>query len=65
MKSGILKNMILYIRFGLITPSEACSKYPTALEPTTNKKKINRIPKVDLNTSVFKLFKRISFLYMP
>ena len=57
--------MILYIRFGLIIPSEACSKYPTALEPTTNKKKINRIPKVDLNTSVFKLFKRISFLYMP
>ena len=65
MKSGNLKKTTLNIKFGSINPSEACSKYPTNLELTTKKKKINRIPTVDLKTSTFKLFERIFLLYMP
>jgi hypothetical protein len=46
-------------------PSDACSKYETNLDPTTNKKNIERMAVVDLNTSKLKLFERILFLNMP
>ena len=63
-KSGNLKVTILYTKFGFITPSAACSKYPTNLDPTTKKKNIIRIPTVDLKTSAFKLLKKnIFFIY--
>ena len=64
-KSGNLRRTTLNIIFGSIKPSDACSKYPTNLDPTTKRKKINNIPVVVLKTSTFKLFERIFFLFMP
>ena len=46
-------------------PSDACSKYETNLDPTTNKKNIVSMAMLDLNTSKLKLLERILFLNMP
>jgi hypothetical protein len=48
-----------------MSPSEACSKYDTNLDPITNKNNIINIDVVDLKTSKLKLFERILFLNMP
>ena len=65
MKSGNLRTTTFNIIFGSNRPSEACSKYPTNLDPITKKKKMNNIATLDFKTSIFKLFERIFFLYMP
>tara|TARA_B100001142_G_scaffold70647_1_gene71088 strand:+ start:293 stop:526 length:234 start_codon:yes stop_codon:yes gene_type:complete len=64
-KSGNLKNTAYKIIDGSISPSEACSKYDTNLDPTTNRNNIINIDVVDLKTSKLKLFERILFLNMP
>ena len=64
-KSGILKNTAYQITDGSMSPSEACSKYDTNLDPITNKNNIVNIDVVDLKTSKLKLFERILFLNMP